>query len=253
MATDRREFLLRTAQLGALSHINTVSILGFPLALSPAIQNRGVEAPNPLLPPSAEERKEIFEHDSPGIEEYASVEAVSQGYPVYGFDYMMYIYGVSPDFFPANVLQEGNRKIRVKIPLKKSWEIKNNLLGSNTAQVPRTRKNDSHPTLPIHLIDGDPSTVWCSFGCLAPDVHPEWIRIDLPIEASVQSIALVCGNEFYPNSNFGRALPKDLEVKVSTDAWHWDTVYSNKDVDTKVEGRLEIKAAPREAGVDHGK
>lgn len=233
MAIHRREFLLRTGQLGILGPARALDLF-------------------PRPPVQAESESAVTEAQSPpvgairpNIEQYASVEAISAGHPVYGFDYMMYVYGVSPDLFPDNVLQEGNTRTRAKIPLKKSWEMTNNFLGSNTAQVPRTRKNDSHPTLPIHLIDDDPSTVWCSFGCLAPDVHPEWIRIDLPIETTVESIALVCGNKFYPNSNFGRALPKELEVKVSRDAWHWDTVYSNKNVGTSTQDRLEIKFAPR--------
>ena len=245
MTTKRRDFLLQAAKLGAIGRTKPWSLLGSPLSLAPEVKNRGEGVNSSLQGTSVQETKEHSRDNSPNIEQYASVEAVSQGHPVYGFDYMMYIYGVSPDLFPDNILQDGNIKKSVKIQLKKSWEIKKNLLGSNTAQVPRTRNNDSHPTLPIHLIDGDPNTVWCSFGCLAPDVHPEWIRIDLPIEAMVESIALVCGNAFYPNSNFGRALPKELEVKVSTDAWHWDTVYYNKDVDTKIEDRLELTFAPR--------
>ena len=244
MSTHRREFLFRVAQLGILGHTKPASgLFENPLARSAESQNATSQDQSP--PSSAKDPTALFRGGRPTIEEYASIEAVSEGHPVYGFDYMMYVYGVSPDLFPDNVLQEGNTRTRVKIALKKSWEISSNLLGSNTAQVPRTRKNDSHPTLPIHLIDGDPTTVWCSFGCLAPDAHPEWIRIDLPIEATVASIALVCGNKFYPDSNFGRALPKELEVKVSRDAWHWDTVYSNKDVDTSIQERLETKFAPR--------
>lgn len=240
MTTNRRKFLLNAAKLGVLGQTKAFSLFS-PLPLR-AMGGKVPEAGQEQLPQAPTFRSEThLPKAAPNIEEYASVEAISAGYPVYGFDYMMYVYGASPDLFPGNVFQQGNDNRRVKIPLKKSWEIKNNLLGSNTAQVPRTRKNDSHPTLPIHLIDGDPDTVWCSFGCLAPDVHPEWIRIDLPIEATVDSVALVCGNRFYPDSNFGRALPKELEVKVSTDAWHWDTVYYNKDVNTKNDDRFEIK------------
>ncbi len=245
MTTDRRKFLLRTAQFGALAKARALGFLGLPATL--AAEAGAPRAASQVEPPAAPVAtvKPLSAGTIPNITEYASVEAISQGYPVYGFDYMMYIYGTSPDLFPLSELQEGNSRPRTKIPLKKSWEIKSNLLGSNTAQVPRTRKNDSHPTLPIHLIDGDPSTVWCSFGCLAPDAHPEWIRIDLPMEASVASIAIVCGDKFYPGSAFGRALPTDLEVKVSRDAWHWDTVYSNQNVDTSVQEGLTIKFAPR--------
>jgi hypothetical protein len=245
MTTDRRNFLLRAAQLGALGKAKALGLVGLPLLRDSKteLQQSAFEDEPPAS--AAVRPNSRSGTSSPSIEEYASVEAMSQGHPIYGFDYMMYIYGVSPDLLPDSILQEGNSRPRAKIPPKKSWEIKNNLLGSNTAQVPRTRKNDSHPTLPIHLIDGNPDTVWCSFGCLAPDVHPEWIRIDLPVEATVKSIALACGNRFYPNSNFGRALPKELEVKVSRDAWHWETIYSNQDVDITVEDRLEMKFEPR--------
>lgn len=242
MAIGRRDLLVRAAQLAAAFRASTPRFLEASPALQTKDEPRSSATKDPFVPPSA---FQSHEPPSPRLEEYASVEAISQGHPVYGFDYMMYVYGVSPDLFPGNVLQEGNTNTPTKIRLKKSWQIKNNLLGSNTAQVPRTRNNDSHPTLPIHLIDGDPATVWCSFGSLAPDVHPEWIRIDLPVEASVDYIALVCGNEFYPDSNFGRALPKQLDVKVSTDAWHWETVYSDTNVDTRIRDRLEIKFPSR--------
>jgi hypothetical protein len=242
MTTHRREFLLRAVRLGILGHTNASGFFVYPFARATENQNAASQNQSPL---SARDPTAPLRGVRPTIEEYASIEAVSEGHPVYGFDYMMYVYGISPDLFPDNQLQEGNTRPPTKIPLKKSWEITSNLLGSNTAQVPRTRKNDTHPTLPIHLIDGDPTTVWCSFGSLAPDVHPEWIRIDLPIERIVKSVALVCGNKFYPNSNFGRALPKELQVKVSRDAWHWETIYSNKNVDTTIQDRLEISFAPR--------
>ena len=37
---------------------------------------------------------------------------------------------------------------------------------------------------PVLDADGNPDTAWCSFGSIMPDVYPEWIRIDLPIELS---------------------------------------------------------------------
>jgi hypothetical protein len=187
------------------------------------------------------------EQTEPNFEDYATVESMVNGEPVYNFDYMMYVYGVSPDLIPGIVMQEGNTNSRVKIKPKKSWEIKNNLLGSTTEQPPRTRSNDTHPVLPIHLIDGDRETAWASFGSIAPDAYPEWIRIDLPIEATVASVALVCSKNFYPASNFGRALPKELTVKLSKDAWHWEEVYESRDVDVNTSDRLEIQFAPRRA------
>ncbi len=67
----------------------------------------------------------------------------------------------------------------------------------------------------------------------------------MPIEASVASVRLVCSNSFYPNSNFGRALPKELTIKLSTDAWHWETVYINDKVDVNAEDGIDAKFTPR--------
>ncbi|MGC1686989.1 MAG: discoidin domain-containing protein, partial [Candidatus Acidiferrales bacterium] len=243
----RRKFLMGLMNFAAATRASAASLLG----LGSVSQSVSARRPGRTNPDASIASPDVIEiprlNTPPNFADYASIEAESSGQPVYGLDYMMYIYGVGPDLMPGVVLQTGNNHPRVKIRPKKSWEIKHNLLGSNTAQVPRTRTNDSHPTLPIHLIDGDPNTVWCSFGSLAPDVHPEWIRIDLPIEANVTSVKLVCTNSFYPNSNFGRALPKELTVKLSTDAWHWETVFANDNIDVKAEDGVEIKFASRRA------
>src|SRR5262249_47311580 len=128
--------------------------------------------------------------------------------------------------------------------LKKSWEIKHNLCGAESEMTCHTAYNDSQPMLPIHLIDGDPGTVWSSWGRLVPDGRPEWIRIDLPMETEVASVALVCAEDF-PSPAYGKSLPKELEVKTSRDAWHWETVYSSKDVADQP--MVEIKFEPRVA------
>src|SRR5207249_1671642 len=108
--------------------------------------------------------------------------------------------------------------------------IKSNLCGSTFEMgEPRTPYNDSAPFLPIHLIDGDPNTVWSSFEFLVPDARPEWIRIDLPAERQVASVALICAKQFN-YGDYGKALPKELEIRTSRDAWHWETVYTNRNV-----------------------
>ena len=167
--------------------------------------------------------------------EYATVEAVCRGVPVYSFDNLIYVYGESPDFYKITGLQDGSAHKPEKIKLKKVWEITNNFVGVCHEMTPRTRLNDSQPYLPIHLIDGDPETIWASFECFAPDARPEWIRLDLPSEKTVTTVELHCnkkymgkdyGSAYRPQWHFGDALPKDLSVAVSRDAWHWDTVFS---------------------------
>lgn len=178
--------------------------------------------------------------------EYSTLEAITQGAPVWSFSNLCYIYGTSPDLLPGLIMQDGNQHVVNKIRLKKSWEIKHNLCGAESEMTCHTAYNDSQPMLPIHLIDGDPETVWSSWGLLVPNGRPEWIRIDLPFETQVGSVALVCAKEFSRRyAPYGKALPLELEVRTSRDAWHWDTVYSNKNVPD--EPVVEIRFRPHAA------
>jgi len=173
------------------------------------------------------------------MENYASIEAICDGAPVYSFNHLIYVHGESPDFYPGSALQECNENPIRKLKLKRVWDMKNNFIGFCHEMTPRTRLNDSQPYLPIHLIDGDPETIWSSFECFEPDAAREWIRIDLPIESMVSRVRLVTnprfmgrGEGFYfrPQWHFGNALPRNLTVKLSRDAWHWDTVFDCDDM-----------------------
>ena len=182
---------------------------------------------------------ENLRHKIPSIEDYATIEAICGGVPVYSFNHLIYIYGQSPDFYPSAVYQSENSNAISKMKLKKLWEIKNNFMGFCHEMTPRTKWNDSQPFLPIHLIDGDPDTIWASFECFAPDAREEWIRIDLPAESLVSKIKITCkkrymnkdrAGQYRPYWDFGNALPKEMIFKVSRDAWHWDEVYSIGDI-----------------------
>jgi len=210
----RRDFLRRSgmATLTALTGPASFSLVSCGKAGEPIEESKSSRAPA-----------------QPRVEDYASVEAICNGVPIWSFSKLCYIYGLGPDLMPGVVMQEGNRRPIEKLKLKKSWEIKHNLCGSEHEMTLRSRYNESQPQLPIHLIDGDPNTVWASWEFMVPNARPEWIRIDLPLETEVASVALVCAQKF-PCGNYGRLLPKALEVKTSRDAWHWETVYSNKRV-----------------------
>jgi hypothetical protein len=195
---------------------------------------------------------QFYVEHHPSAEEYATVEAITNGVPVWSFSNLCYIYGVSPDLMPGTIMQEGNSHPLIKIQPKKSWEIKHNLCGA-TFEIgePRTPHNDSEPFLPVHLIDGDPNTVWSSWEFLVPDARPEWIRIDLPMESQVASVALVCAKDFNPRASifgtygdYGKALPKEVEIRTSRDAWHWETVYTSKSVAVD-QPRVDVQFAPR--------
>ena len=113
---------------------------------------------------SPHEPKQASHPGPPNYEDYATIEAHCEGVPVYSLGNITYIYGVSPDLLPGVVMQEGNGNPRAKIRPKKSWEIESNVFGAYPVQPSvRTMWNDSQPLLPIHLIDGDPDTAWCSY------------------------------------------------------------------------------------------
>ena len=190
------------------------------------------------------------------------VRAVVDGVSVSGYG-STYVLDQPPDLVPPlATLQEGNTAKPLKMRLKKSWEISENHLGANPARLPRTEKMDrwQAPLVPIHLIDNDSDTYWSSRGQIRPDVQPEWIRLDLPVETTIQSINLV--RRYHPgaiNDDLttnpeqrrglinGNGLPRKLEIRVSRDGWHWETVY---ETDWLKIGRddhtiLEFSFAPR--------
>ena len=192
------------------------------------------------------------------IEDFATVEATCDGVPVYAFGYT-YVYGVSPDFIPGLTWQKGSKASGKLVP-KKSWEIKNNLLGSTPAREPKSLRIDDQPLLCVHLIDGDPETCWCSRGQIKADVEPVWIRIDLPAEAEISAVRIVpakkgvggyaplpweFGSDLRPA---GKGVPKHLKVKLSCDAHHWDTVYQSDEFAANAEmDPIEIRFDARRA------
>lgn len=175
-----------------------------------------------------------------GEEGAQPVRAEVNGVPVFGYG-STYVLGQPPDLVPAlETLQEGNNAPVEKIRLKKSSEITENHMGANPARLPRTEKMDrwQAPLVAIHLIDDDTSTYWSSRGQVRPDVQPEWIRLDLPHETVIQSVNFV--RRYHPGAVNddtiedpeqrrgmlnGNGLPRKMEIRLSQDGWHWETVY----------------------------
>ena len=218
------------------------------------------------------DKERIYFDYTPNWEDYATIESYCGGEPVYSLGNIAYIYGVSPDLLPDVVLQYGNTNPVSKIKPKKSWELSDNLFGAYMTQPSaRSPWNDNQALLPVHLIDGDPDTAWCSFGCQVSDGRPEWIRIDLPRETEITKIVLVgnlkfaMGNctrlaQYNEGLNYkegmltdwqgfhrhaGHALPRELSIQISCDAWHWDTVYETKCLRESENHRTEVTFAPR--------
>ena len=132
-----------------------------------------------------------------------------------------FIYGISPDFLRDVKLQAGVATPKQKLQPKMSHEIRRNLFGATPPRMPRTEAMDFQPLLPINLIDGDAETYWCSRSQAQPDVEPVWIRIDLARETNIRAVNLV------PRKD-KQGTAEDLVIKVSRDAWHWDTAYENR-------------------------
>jgi hypothetical protein len=150
------------------------------------------------------------------------VVAVAQAISVKGFG-SIDILSVCPDLARGDMLQRGNTNPVQKLLLKKSWEMVGNKIGATPPRTPRTWMMDFKPLRAVHLIDGNSETYWCSRGQTRPDVEPEWIRIDLPRETVVNRVVLV------PRSDM-RGWPGSLEIRVSQDAWHWETVFVNHEM-----------------------
>lgn len=161
-----------------------------------------------------------------------AIVSTIQGVPVYSFG-NVYVYGVSPDLQPGTVIQENNKDQPTKIQPKKSWEMTDNHLGSMVSWQPRTAASDFQPNSAIHLIDGNPTTVWASRAQSRPTVQPAWARLDLPQETTITQIRLFTNRR--PGVTHQGWListggwPKQLEIKISRDAWHWDTIYGVED------------------------
>jgi len=183
------------------------------------------------------------------IEDYATVEAYDSGHPVYAFGYT-YVYGVSPDFTTSDTLQQSNTAAITKFVPRKSWEILSNRCGSTPAREPKTAWNDDQPLLPVHLIDGDPDTIWCSRGMIRPDTQPAWIRIDLPRDEVIARVILRCvPKNTYKDVNLGRALPDRLEIRLSTNGHDWTTAFQRDSAISPEADQEEILLTPTSAKV----
>ena len=116
-----------------------------------------------------------------------------------------------------------------------------NKIGITPEQAPRTYAMDFQPFQCINLIDGNPGTYWISRGQAQPDVQEEWVRIDMAMERPIREIVLMAKQD-------GFGIPGKLTVKVSLDAWHWETVYETNDLPAPKLGEpVRISIPPRPA------
>lgn len=180
------------------------------------------------------------------------------GVPIKRFGFC-WVLGGAPDLVDDVPLQAGNTAPRTKVHPKDSSQIKRNFLGVTTTRMPRTTDNDYLPVEAIHLIDGNPKTCWLSRGQTRPDTQPVWIRLDLPVERSIERVVLrkrppaeerrstLGWTPCRDAVEVGRGMPVTLAIKASRDGREWTTVFEGASGDAPGKLDCEFRFAARPA------
>jgi hypothetical protein len=190
--------------------------------------------------------------------ERPQVQAACQGVPIKRFGFC-WVLGEAPNLLDDVSLQAGNTAPRVKVHPKPSGQIKRNYLGVTTTRMPRSTENDYLPVEAIHLIDGNRQTCWMSRAQTRPDVQPVWVRLDLPLERTIDRVVLCKRppNErprstlgWVPMSGaaeVGQGMPETITIKLSRDGRVWETVYDGPSGDRPDKLDFEFRFAARAA------
>ena len=161
--------------------------------------------------------------------------AEAGGVPVTRFGYT-WVPEEAPDLLPDRTLQRGNENPREKVRPKSSGEISSNFIGLNSTRMPRSRAADIQPLEAVNLIDGNRESCWMSRGQRRADVFPVWIRLDFPVERTIEKITLrtrpngPARNQYSYSviaggNEVGRGLPKSLTIKAARDGYSWETLF----------------------------
>ena len=169
------------------------------------------------------------------VSEEPQLQTACDGAGVRRFGYC-WVLDEAPTLLEDATLQDDNAAPRVKVHPNPSNKIGKNFIGVTTSRMPRTTASDYLPLEAVNLIDGDPQTCWMSRSQTQPDVQPVWIRLDFPVEQTVNRIVL----RKRPLSNqprsplgwvpiqgaaeVGRGMPATVTIKASRDGRVWDTL-----------------------------
>ncbi len=166
-----------------------------------------------------------------------------------------WIWQQAPDLQDPRPLQKSNSEPLIKIRPKKSSDLSVNYLGTNTSGMPRSRQNDYQPLEVIHLIDGDLSTCWLSRGTRRPEVSLPFVRLDFPVEQTIEQIVLKKRPIQYVRPSHtkipvkgamevGRAMPLEILIEGCRDGYNWKKLYQGPTGDTpeKSEWRVSFPA-----------
>jgi len=157
------------------------------------------------------------------VKEKRPITTVVNGYPVHSYG-QFDIYSVSPTYFDNLPIQRGKDSPMRKIKTKKSWEISSNFIGLTPTRLPSCCAKEIEPHLPVFFIDGNPNTVGFAGVPQGDPAHTHaWVRIDLPKETRVASVALMPRPDLV-------GFPTSFAIRLSRwNLWHteseWNTVF----------------------------
>ena len=203
-------------------------------------------------PPTIESQPATLASERP------QVQTTCGGVPIKRFGFC-WVLGEAPNLLDDVSLQVGNNAPRVKVHPKDSSQIKRNYLGVTTTRMPRSTENDYLPVEAIHLIDGNLQTCWMSRGQSRPDAQPVWIRLDLPLERSIDRVVLrkrPLSDQVRSTlgwvpardaAEVGRGMPSSLTIKVSRDNREWTTVFDGPTADSPSKFDFEFRFTARPA------
>ena len=193
-----------------------------------------------------------------GVSEQPQVQTTCGGAPIKRFGFC-WVLGEAPTLLDDVSMQAGNAAPRVKVHPKDSSQIKRNYLGVTTTRMPRSTENDYLPVEAIHLIDGNLQTCWLSRSQTQPEVQPIWIRLDLPVERSIERVVLrkrplsdqprstLGWVPIQGAAEVGRGMPETVAIKVSTDSCKWETLYDGPTKDDPKKQEFEFRFPNRRA------
>ncbi|HEY3320591.1 MAG TPA: discoidin domain-containing protein [Planctomycetota bacterium] len=190
------------------------------------------------------------------VSEEPQVQTNCAGVPIKRFGFC-WVLSEAPTLLDDVSFQLENTAPRTKVHPKDSSQIKRNYLGVTTTRMPRSTDNDYLPVEAIHLIDGDLQTCWMSRSQAQPDVQPVWIRLDLPVQRTIERVVLrkrppasqprsTLGWVPTPGAaKVGRGIPETITIKGSTDGRVWETLYDGPTNDSPTKFDFEFRFPSR--------
>lgn len=148
------------------------------------------------------------------------IAAVVDGYKVYKYG-RFDVLEVSPTYDEVLTIQAANNSVWRKIKTKKSWEIKDNLLGLTPTRAPSSRASQWEPYATVFFADANPDTVGFA-GCPVgdPSITRAWVRIDFPRPVKVGSVRIVSRPD-------GVGMPVNFDIR----AFRWDLWQTNSEAE----------------------